>query len=341
MPSLRPSVWNRPWWRVSQRDPSRLGSPTRPWRSRSGFLSKGLRLAAFLRGKELLIVGPGNSGKTKFAQYLRLAALDPEGIREMTYAVTKSPAFVLSIGGGEGVELNVRRAVDTCGQVGPLQHALLVVRRRPHVVIVMLDCGVDARSMLRWLCLFCDALDSVLRKVPSAHGRLQEIVVILNKRDKIDDREFAQLRQAVRKALERFLSVVLGEARVRSIPILECISVRTSRGTALIDRAIGQLTERLAKRQHPSAAPAGPRLVVLSPARPRSGAASDGRTARDSVRSTGRTPRSAARRGERQICGAGQSSSLPAAPAGSARPYSTFSAEVSGRTYVRGVTVTS
>jgi hypothetical protein len=230
------------------------------------------RLAAFLRGKELLIVGPGNSGKTKFAQYLRLAALDPEGIREMTYAVTKSPAFVLSIGGGEGVELNVRRAVDTCGQVGPLQHALLVARRRPHVVIVMLDCGVDARSMLRWLCLFCDALDSVLRKVPSAHGRLQEIVVILNKRDKIDDREFAQLRQAVRKALERFLSVVLGEARVRSIPILECISVRTSRGTALIDRAIGQLAERLAKRQHPSAAPAGPRLVVLSPARPSSGA---------------------------------------------------------------------
>ncbi len=233
---------------------------------------KGLaRLVAYLRGKELLILGPGNTGKTKFAKYLRLAALDPEGIREMTYGVTKSPAFVLGVGGEEGFELNVRRAVDTCGQVGPLQHALLVARRQPHVVIVMLDCGVDPRSMLRWFCLFCDALDSVLRKLPSARRRLQEIVVILNKRDKIEDGEFAKLRQAVQKALERFLTVVLGEARVRSIPILECISVRTGRGTALIDGVIAQLAERLAGRQAQPAAAVRLRPAVVAPANPHPG----------------------------------------------------------------------
>jgi hypothetical protein len=42
------------------------------------------RLATYVRGKEILILGPGNAGKTKFAQYLRFAALDPEGKREMT-----------------------------------------------------------------------------------------------------------------------------------------------------------------------------------------------------------------------------------------------------------------
>ena len=148
----------------------------------------------------------------------------------MTYAVTRSPAFVVDLGREEGLVLRVRRAVDTPGQVGPLQHALLVVRRRPHAVIVMLDCSSDPLSTLRWFCLFCDALDSVLRKVSSAARRLQEMVVLLNKRDKIEDREFAKLRQAVRRALERFLSVVWGEERVRSIPILECISVRTGAG---------------------------------------------------------------------------------------------------------------
>jgi hypothetical protein len=229
------------------------------------------RLTAYLRGKELLILGPGNTGKTKFAHYLRLAALDPEGIREMTYAVTKSPAFVVSVGGEEGPVLRVRRTVDTCGQVGPLQHALLVARRQPHAVIVMLDCSVDPRSMLRWLCLFCDALDSILRKLPPARRRLQEIVVILNKRDKIDDREFAKLRQAVRKALERFLTVVWGADRVRSIPILECISVRTGRGTALIDGVIAQLAERLAGRQDRPGTAVGPRLVAVSPAGPHPG----------------------------------------------------------------------
>jgi len=229
------------------------------------------RLAAYLRGKEILILGPGNTGKSKFAQYLRWAALDPEGIREMTYAVTKSPAFVLGVGGEKGFELKVRRTVDTCGQVGPLQHALLVARRRPHVVIVMLDCSVDPRSMLRWLCLFCDALDSILRKLPSVARRLQEMVVILNKRDKIDDREFAKLRQAVRKALERFLTVALGARRVRSIPILECISVQTGHGTALIDGVIAQLAERLGGRQDRPGTAAGPRLVVVSPASPHPG----------------------------------------------------------------------
>jgi GTP-binding protein EngB required for normal cell division len=229
------------------------------------------RLAAFLRGKEILIVGPGNAGKSKFAQYLRFAALDPEGVREMTYALTKSPTFVLGVGGEEGFELKVRRTVDTCGQVGPLQHALLVARRQPHAVIIILDCGADPRSMLRWLCLFCDALDSILRKLPSARRRLQEIVVILNKRDKIDDGEFAKLHQAVRKALERFLTVVWGAHRIRAIPIVECISVWTERGTALIDGVIAQLAERLGGRQDRSGTAVGQRIVAVSPAGPHPG----------------------------------------------------------------------
>jgi hypothetical protein len=231
---------------------------------------KGLsRLATYIRGKEILILGPGSAGKTKFAQYLQLAALDPEGKREMTYAVTRSPAFVVDFGREQGLVLRVRRAVDTPGQVGPLQHAILVARRRPHAVIVMLDCGGDPRGTLRWFCLFCDALDSVLRKVPSVARKLQEMVVILNKRDKIDDREFAKLQQAVRKALERFLSVVWGAERVRSIPILECVSVRTGHGTALIDGVIAQLTERLAGRQGQQGAAAGPGPAGVLPADPR------------------------------------------------------------------------
>jgi hypothetical protein len=41
------------------------------------------RLAAYLRGKELLILGPGNTGKTKFAQYLR--SHPGSEANEMTY----------------------------------------------------------------------------------------------------------------------------------------------------------------------------------------------------------------------------------------------------------------
>jgi hypothetical protein len=231
------------------------------------------RLATYLCGKEILILGPGNAGKTKFAQYLRLACLDPEGKREMTYAVTRSPAFVVDLGRQEGLVLRVRRAVDTPGQVGPLQHAILVARRKPHAVIVILDCSGDPLATLRWFCLFCNALDSVLRKVPAVARRLQEMVVILNKRDKIADKEYHKLRQAARKVLERFLTVAWGEVRIQAIPIKECISVQSEHGTALIDGVITQLIERLIGRQIPPGAGVGPRLVTISPGGPAAGPA--------------------------------------------------------------------
>ncbi len=204
------------------------------------------RLTTYARGKEILIVGPGSAGKTKFAQYLCWGALDAEGRRDMTYGVTASPAFALEIGREQGLTLRVRRAVDTPGQVGPHLHANLVGRRKPHAVIVMLDCTSSTLATLRWLGLFCNSLDTVLRRGSYAARKLSTIVVLLNKRDKIDDAESDELRQEVRRVLNQYLSVPLGVERANSIPILDCVSVQTGQGTTLIDGVIAQLTERLA-----------------------------------------------------------------------------------------------
>ena len=204
------------------------------------------RLTTFARGKEILIVGPGSAGKTKFAQYLRWGVLDPEGQRDMTYGITKSSAFVLGLGREQGSALRVRRAVDTPGQVGPRHHANLVGRWKPHAVVVMLDCSSNVLATVRWLGLFCDSLDTVLRRGSYAARGLNEIVVLLNKRDQIDNGASDELRQAVRQVLNQYLSVPLGVERVSAIPILDCVSVQTGRGTTLIDGVIAQLTERLA-----------------------------------------------------------------------------------------------
>ncbi len=204
------------------------------------------RLTTYARGKEILIVGPGSAGKTKFAQYLRWGALDLEGQRDMTYGITKSPAFVMRIGREQGLGLRVRRAVDTPGQVGPRHHAKLVGRRKPHAVVVMLDCCSSLSATVRWLCLFCNSLDTVLRRGSYAARRLDAIVVLLNKWDKIESGESDELREAVRQVLNQYLSVSLGVERVSAIPILECVSVQTGRGTTLIDEVVARLTERLA-----------------------------------------------------------------------------------------------
>ena len=108
----------------------------------------------------------------------------------------------------------------------------------------MLDCSSAVAATIRWLRLFCNSLDTILRRGPYVVRRLRAIVVVLNKRDRISSMESAQLRQAVTEVLQQHLAVPLGADRVRSIPILECISVRTKQGTALIDEVISQLAGR-------------------------------------------------------------------------------------------------
>lgn len=198
-------------------------------------------------GKEILVLGPSTAGKTKFAEYLRLGVLDPEGVREMTYRVRKSPAFTVGIGRNREVVLKVRRAVDTPGQVGPIEHATLVGRRKPHAIIVVLDSSRAALMTTTWLHLFCDRLDTILRRGSYARRKLAEIIVLLNKRDKIDSDEAEQLRQGARAVLGQHLSVVLGPDRVQSIPILDCISIQTEEDGVLIDHAVSVLAERLAR----------------------------------------------------------------------------------------------
>lgn len=204
------------------------------------------RLIAYAAGKEILIVGPSSAGKTKFAEYLRLGVLDPEGTREMTYHLSKSPAFIVQVGPQQNLTLMIRRAVDTPGQTGPVHHANLVGRRKPHIIVVMVDCSKPIFATLKWLRLFSDRLDTVLRKGSYAQKRLDGILVILNKRDKINSGEAHRLRRDIKDVLIRYLSIVLGDKRVLSIPIRECISVQTPRGTALIDKVIQELAERLA-----------------------------------------------------------------------------------------------
>ena len=208
---------------------------------------KGLaRLRTYAKGKEILVLGPSTAGKTKFAQYLRLGALDAEGTREMTYHITKSPTFVVNVGPDGQLALNVRRAVDTPGQTGPIQHASLVGLRKPHAVIVLLDSSKAARSSISWLRLFCNRLDTVLRRGSYTKRKLREVVVLLNKRDKISNSQFEELQESVREELDRYLSVALGKKRAHAVPIFECISIQTPQGSALIDQVIAHLAQRLA-----------------------------------------------------------------------------------------------
>ena len=222
-------------------DPS-MGSTEATRRTASNGIS---RLIAYAAGKEILIVGPSSAGKTKFAEYLRLGVLGSEGERHMTYHVLKSPAFTVEVGQDKNLKLKIRRAVDTPGQTGPVHHANLIGRRKPHIIIAMVDCSKRLAATLKWLSLFCDRLDTVLRKGSYADKKLSGIVVVLNKRDKATRTEVRRLSKDVKGVLMQYLSMVLDKKRVRSIPILECISVQNPQGTTVIDDVIQKIAEQM------------------------------------------------------------------------------------------------
>jgi GTPase SAR1 family protein len=204
------------------------------------------RLFTYATGKDILVVGPSGAGKTKFSEYLRMGILSQSRTREMTYHVTSSATFVIRVREG-GFTLKVRRAVDTPGQTGPIDHASMVGERKPHAVIIVLDSSKETAATLRWLHLFCNRLDTVLRRGSFAQKKLDGVLVLLNKRDRISKKKFNEIKDDVAEVLARHLSVSIGADRVQAIPILECISVQTRRGSALIDSVIDQLLERLAR----------------------------------------------------------------------------------------------
>lgn len=202
-------------------------------------------ITTLLTGKQILIVGPSSAGKTKFAHYLRLGLLEPEGKREMTYCVTEWPAFSIQLGQGQGLVLNIRRAVDTPGQVGPIQQAGLVAKHKPHLLIILLDCTKTVDKTIQWLSLFCNRLDTVLRFERSVRKRLRRLMVLLNKRDKVGARKPVMLTEGIRAALKDNLGICLGIQAVQSIPIMECVSIQSPLGTSLIDQVIKELIRQL------------------------------------------------------------------------------------------------
>jgi GTP-binding protein EngB required for normal cell division len=113
-------------------------------------------------------------------------------------------------------------------------------------VVIMIDSSKPVTATVNWLRLFCNRLDTVLRKGHHAHRKLSEIVVVLNKRDKVSPDECEELTENVREVLKRHLSVILGAERAKTIPVLECISIQTAQGSVLIDAVLAHLAEQLA-----------------------------------------------------------------------------------------------
>lgn len=165
-------------------------------------------------GRDLLIVGQPRAGKTSLVRYIQYGVF-AETETTRTRTVKKTAAFTVKVGRNESLALEVRKAIDTVGQVSPSEHARLAKQYRPHILVVVLDIsgpweGSEERSARYYLEEFVDYYGEAYRETPGLRRKLRAIYIVLNKRDRLDDKRAASFSRKTKELVQSKIRSALG-----------------------------------------------------------------------------------------------------------------------------------
>jgi GTPase SAR1 family protein len=205
----------------------------------------GLRKASeWYRGFDILILGQERSGKSTLYNFLRLRLLGQDGVdTDPTVVDVNSGVFSFEWQTDAGpLSLAFRNVGDRSGQIGPHRHAEMLVNKKPHLVIIVLDISSPEvadqlnASYIQWFRYFCTYINNLLinkeRKARKVNSKLRSILVILNKIDKLDPgtatNKIDNAKENIRNIMNQHLSGRFGY-RVNYFPILPCVMVENPR----------------------------------------------------------------------------------------------------------------
>ena len=206
-------------------------------------------IRSWLRGKTILVVGPGHSGKSTFVRYLQYGIFQHEEPYEKTYQPVSGPRFNLRLGVDRSLEVLVKKAWDAPAQYA--DPANLVADARPHALLVVVDLSMpldkdgDNRSTAPWLEEFASRLDDRFRDIKRSSNRLTSIIVVMNKADLVDDTTRERHTQRYREILRRHFQAARGRNMKAPVRIKPCISVENPEGTKFIDAILVDLAQDL------------------------------------------------------------------------------------------------
>lgn len=219
---------------------------------------KGLKkLTNWIRGRRILVVGQGRSGKTSFISFLETDTLFDEGYHQRSYGWGKSRdkehrktwPFTISQGRGGALQLRVRSAIDVVGQATADRHGRFVREHRPHGLVIMTDLTLPAKGpdgVVAWLKDFLDQLADELRADARLRRSLKSIVVVLNKADRVDEAKVRERRELVKGLMTQKLGPVLGQA-ARRYPVMPCILIDHPSARRLAGAVVAKLAHTVSE----------------------------------------------------------------------------------------------
>jgi len=203
-------------------------------------------------GKEVLIIGQPRAGKTTFREYLQYALFDDEKPTDETAEIESTKQIDIGIGQRGNLKLNVKRAIDTPGQVGAVEHANLAFQENPHGLIIVLDLtapldGEPDRASATWLKRFCRRYEAKWRVDRNRKNRLKAIVVIMSKADKLASGTIDERRKIYKEILDTELKDARGKM-LDGVAVLPCSMVTNPHGTRLMDNVVAYLAAAFSRK---------------------------------------------------------------------------------------------
>jgi putative ribosome biogenesis GTPase RsgA len=212
------------------------------------------KLKAILAGKTLTVIGPPESGKTTFLDYVRYGVFQPAGPTEPTLAVQRSKDFKLKVGEHQTLVVSIKTAVDTPGEGNPHQLADAFFELRPHALVIMLDVSAplddpkNKFSSAPWLRNFCVQAEQRALGVKAKKIRLRSVVVALNKADLVSEQELKQCEKAYKQIMGQHWKIAAGPSG--GIPAFrKCIAVANDEGTQWVDAILVHVAKKLSEQQ--------------------------------------------------------------------------------------------
>jgi len=211
-------------------------------------------IRSWIRGKKIVVVGQDRAGKTTFIDYLHYGIFGAERDVPKTTRVEGTARFDVKVGRNAALELRVKTVVEVPGPVNAVAHANIVLQQRPHAIIIFTDLttpaeGESNRASGAWLEEFCKRLEELWRAKGRRGNRTRAIIVVMNKRDKVEDPQVLDDRRTrFRKILEAELHGARGRM-IDEVAIMPCTLVSNPNGTREVDRVIEHLARALVQGQ--------------------------------------------------------------------------------------------
>jgi len=222
-----------------------------------GLINNSKPLAQFARKTGLLkgllspnfiLVGPPESGKTSFRTLLSDGLYADETQTFKTADVKKSDKVADEIG---DQKLNVGALIDTPGE-DSFETQIENIRENDVVSLVIwcdhadFQSGDDKRG-LNWLKRFLSHLNGYFLN-PEVKAPITSIVVALNKKDLVTDKDRLANEELTHKAIRDELGETLGD-NIRKIPVASCTLLKRKKGEASAEEVVRLLAASIKSKK--------------------------------------------------------------------------------------------